>query len=187
MITLKATSASGSKGQYIARITGRDPKFTFARVFVGRQDSRGTTTQADIDEPGLYVLGEVDRKGGKDETFVVVVPRLGLSLDGVTNIKPSRYDDSIVAKNISKDEAMKIAKALEAGDQIGDLVTLSVVNGRVEYDLPTKAERAKAAASQPKPSVDSAVEACWVILSALPQEEAEKAIQAIQARISQAG
>lgn len=73
-ITLSASAAYGFGGkQYIARITGRDAKFTFARDFIGRKGGkRGESAEATVDEPGLYVTCDVDRKGNKDDTYCLV-------------------------------------------------------------------------------------------------------------------
>jgi hypothetical protein len=69
MIELKAqSSAYGNNHQYCARITGRHPKFTFEREFIG-------FTCAYVDTPGLFVECDIDKKGRKDETYYVVLSR----------------------------------------------------------------------------------------------------------------
>ena len=72
-IRLSAGAAYGQKGQFVARVTGRDPKFTFAREFLGRKEGkRGGSTTVMVDEPGLYETRDVDRKGGIEDTYHVV-------------------------------------------------------------------------------------------------------------------
>lgn len=58
MISFRADAAYGYGGkQFIARVTGRHPKFTFAYEFIGRKGGkRNEDCEADVDEPGLYVL-----------------------------------------------------------------------------------------------------------------------------------
>ena len=59
--------------QFIARITGRNPKYTFEREFIGKkEDSKGKTTSVTIDEPGLYQTRDVDSKGRSDDTCYIV-------------------------------------------------------------------------------------------------------------------
>jgi hypothetical protein len=78
-LTAEAEFGFGGK-QYIARITGRDPKFTFAREFVGRKSGkRGETTTHETDEPGLYMTVDVDKRG-KDETFYIVYDCPGVGI-----------------------------------------------------------------------------------------------------------
>jgi len=98
-ITLRATAKYGFGGkQYIARITGRDPKFTFAREFVGTKGGkRKEDSEYMIDEPGLYVTCDIDRKGNKDETYLII------EQDG-DNLKETICD---------KESAMKIAKLMD--------------------------------------------------------------------------
>ncbi len=60
MITLSASADFGKTGQYVARIVGRDSKFTFNREFIGRKfGKRNETSQADVDDPGLYECCDV--------------------------------------------------------------------------------------------------------------------------------
>ncbi len=73
-ITLSASARFGHGGkQFVARITGRDPKFTFAREFLGRKEGkRGESTSVVVDEPGLYQERYVDSKGGVEDTIYLV-------------------------------------------------------------------------------------------------------------------
>ena len=102
VVTLTASAAYGFGGkQYIARITGRDAKFTFSREFVGRNSGKRNQTRSfDLDESdrGLYIVCDIDRKGDKDETYYLCRQRPG---DG--------FDKGVV----SKERAMAFAKLLD--------------------------------------------------------------------------
>jgi hypothetical protein len=73
-ITLSASARYGYGGkQFIARITGRDKKFTFEREFIGKKvGKRGEDTSVVVDEPGLYVERNIDSKGRSDETYQII-------------------------------------------------------------------------------------------------------------------
>jgi hypothetical protein len=96
-ITLNARAAFGYGGkQYIARITGRDSKFTFAREFIGRKSGkRGEDASVMLDEAGLYIVCDVDRTGNRDESFCL--------FDGARRVW------------IYKEEAMALAKKIDEG------------------------------------------------------------------------
>ena len=95
-LNLSASGSYGNAKQYVARITGRDSKFTFSREFIGRKSGkRGESTEATVDEPGLYMTCDVDRKGGKDETFIL--------FDGERD------------EQVTLEQAMEIAKRMQAG------------------------------------------------------------------------
>lgn len=105
---LTASAAYGQSGHFIARITGRDPKFTFARTFVGRKTGkRKDGAEHTTDEPGLYETRDVDRKGRKDDTYHVV-ERLP--------------DGSLDASTCTLQEAMALAKLFDAGASFEDAV-----------------------------------------------------------------
>lgn len=103
-VTLTATAKFGYGGkEYIARITGRDPKFTFAREFVGSKGGkRREYAEYMTDEPGLYVTCDIDRKGGKDETYHLIETVPGT-------------DGDLTTATIGKEDAMRVAKLLDAG------------------------------------------------------------------------
>lgn len=105
MITLTASAAYGQTGQYVARITGRDSKFTFAREFIGRKSNRDTS--ADVDEPGLYEVCDIDKKGRKESTFKLVLPN----------------GDKLATLGTDKEDAMKIAKEM-ASRSFAEIVVL---------------------------------------------------------------
>jgi hypothetical protein len=106
-ITFRASAKFGFGGkQYIARITGRDAKFTFERSFIDRKEGkRREDSTAIVDEPGLYMCVDVD-KHGKDETFTLVW---------------RGPDDELYTIHESTEEAMLIAKRLDAGEDPSDI------------------------------------------------------------------
>lgn len=167
MITLTAGADYGHEGkQYIARITGRDPKFTFRREFLGRKvGKRNGTTEADVDEAGLFIECDIDRKTGKNEKF-----RLLLELDGQLH---SAY--------IQKEDAMVIAKRMDGGEQLAEIAQYYRDGDKIKYRILSKAEIARAVAAV---TIESAVEQCWLILQALPEREAKKVLQALKTRVS---
>lgn len=104
-ITLTANAKFGQSGQFVARINGRDSKFTFNREFIGsKSGKRGETTSAEVDDPGLYEERDVDSKGRKEDSYVLVYPTKDGGLSFV--------------RGIAKDLAMTIAKRMDAGESI---------------------------------------------------------------------
>lgn len=97
IITLTASSDYNTAGkQFVARITGRRPKFTFEREFVGqRSGKRKDYTSADVDEPGLYETRDTTRKG-TDDSYCIVW----------------QDEDRLVKTDVDRDVAMKLAKNL---------------------------------------------------------------------------
>jgi hypothetical protein len=102
-IKLKADARYGYQGkQYIARITGRDPKMTFAREFVGQKGGkRGDVTEYLTDEVGLYVTCDIDSKGRKDETYIL--------------IESTGKGEDLTDSTCEKDQAMRVAKYMDEG------------------------------------------------------------------------
>lgn len=114
-ITLRAEASYGFGGkQYIARIIGRDPKFTFNREFVGTKGGkRREVCEYMTDEPGLYVTCDINRKGGKDETYYLVETYYLIGENGPDNLKKSLC---------AKESAMKIAKLMDSGKSFQEAV-----------------------------------------------------------------
>lgn len=112
-VELTAEAKYGYEGkQFVARITGRDAKFTFARQFLGRKGGkRGESTSVDVDETGLYVTRDIDRKGNADETFWLVYA-VGSELYFLT---------------VEATEAMGLAKALDVSREEYDRQALAAV------------------------------------------------------------
>ena len=108
-ITLQASAKFGFGGkQYIARITGRNDKFTFDRSFVGtKSGKRRDCSEYMTDEPGLYVTCDIDSKGRKEETYLVI---------------EEESPGNLVENTCTKEEAMKLAKLLDNGKKFADAV-----------------------------------------------------------------
>lgn len=105
-VTLSAESKYGYSGQYIAHIKGRAERVQFNREFVGRRfGKRNESSSYETDEVGLYEECDVE-KGGKSSSFVLVLPWK----DGLRKL----YSD--------KEDALAIAKRLDAGERIEDFV-----------------------------------------------------------------
>lgn len=107
-IDLTASAAFGKSGHYVARITGRDSKFTFARDFVGRNEGkRGETRRFTTDAEGMFITCDIDRRGGRDEEFWLLV------------VHPVR--NVLVKTVLSREEAMTFATQLDKGVALIDL------------------------------------------------------------------
>jgi len=104
-ITLSASARFGFGGkQFVARVTGRHPKFTFQYEFMGRKEGkRGESTSVEVDDAGLYVTRDVDSKGRADDSFALVY---------------TKTDGELAKHWIDKSDAMKLAKRLDARDAI---------------------------------------------------------------------
>lgn len=101
-VTLSASASFGHGGkQFVARITGRHPKFTFEYQFMGRKEGkRGEGTSVAVDDPGLYITRDIDRKGRAEDSYALVY----------------EVEGQFRKLWIAKDWAMKLAKALEANE-----------------------------------------------------------------------
>lgn len=95
-ITLRADARYGFGGkQYVARITGRDAKFTFQREFLGRKEGkRGERTEVLVDDPGLYEARDIDSKGRTDDRYII--------FDGEHEVTISREDAMALARQIGE-------------------------------------------------------------------------------------
>lgn len=108
-ITLTASARYGYGGkQYIARITGRDAKYTFDRRFVGTKGGkRREDSEYQTDEPGLYVTCDLDSKGRKDETYWLIERQADGGLDDAT---------------VTREQAMLLARLLDDGKTLEEAV-----------------------------------------------------------------
>jgi hypothetical protein len=163
MITIRAQNnynerfaPQGAKKAYVARITGRDPKYTFKKEFLAGKDSY------DVDEPGLYEVRNVDKKGRPDDEWVIVL----------------MVGEKLEEFSADKSEAMAIAKALEQRD-IDAIAEPNMENSG--WHLITAKQAEKAAIAH---SIDSATRDCWAILSAFPEKEAKKVLWALKVLVS---
>ena len=171
MITITASSnVFGESKQYLAHITGRSAKFQFNREFVGRKTGRrNETTEYSTDEAGLYEDCDIDKKGRKDIGYWIVV---------------NNPAGELIKTRCSMEDALAIAKRLDAGESIEDMITLTASvsePGKWAYELRTKAEAKAAVAGQ---TIETATEACWQIIQALPEREAKKVLAALKLRVS---
>lgn len=161
-VTLTASADYGHTGQYVARLTGRNSKFTFEREFLGSKvGKRGEYTKATVDDPGLYELRDVTRKG-KVERYRLVLAR----------------GEDLVTVHTDKADAMGIAKALDAGRAFADVVRL---DGSDSYEILSAKAAERAAVAQ---TVDSAIAACWAAIEALPPKESRKVLAALRTRLN---
>jgi len=166
MITINVESKEyGNSKQYIAHITGRAAKFTFERNFVGRRSDRFTSYSTD--EAGLYENCDINRKGQKECGYLVVA---------------TAPDGELVKMRSNLDEAMEIAKRMDAGEALESMIEIVGKEGAGwTYTLRTKSEAKAAISGQ---TIDSATEACWQIMQALPEREAKKVLAALKLRVS---
>lgn len=106
MISLSSYSDFGHQGQYVALITGRNTSYTFERTFVGRKTGkRNEISEAHVDEPGLYECCNVGKKG-KSSIFYLVL----------------NFGDTLDKLDIDRKDAMYIAKEMDKGRKLTDIV-----------------------------------------------------------------
>lgn len=164
MITLRATHDCRDSKHLarVAHITGRCPKWTFASVVVSKGGRNRTDGEADIDTPGLYEIRSVDRKDRQSERYVLII---------------EDADGDLVEWDCEKADAMKIAKAMDAGRPFAEIVVCDT--DEWSFRTERQAERAAVAAT-----LDAAIEACWDALKTLPEASAKKALAALRVRCS---
>lgn len=173
-VEFSASADYGLSGQYIARLTGRAPKVTFAREFIGHKwGKRNEGTTALVDEPALIEVVNVTRKG-KDRNYWLVVEHGG-------ELERLRTDE---------DDAMAIAKRLDGGETITEIIetTLEVRDAekypdakpKLVYAIRSKGESKKAIAQA---SEAAAVDAICAALESLPAPIQKKALVAAKARL----
>lgn len=191
-ITLAVSASYGyGRKQYVARITGRAAKVTFARDFVGQKyGKRQESTSYDTDEVGLYELCSIDRKGQKEQRYRLILPAPGAAAcEGVAGDaeEEGRVDEGaalretaagLVVVRASKEEAMAIAKRLDKGEQLVEIVRIvDLAQNQIEILTAAQAKKAAAAAT-----VDEAVSACLAVLGALPEREAKRVVAELRKR-----
>lgn len=114
VVHLRAEAKWGCSGQYIARLVGRAPKYTFGRVFVGsKYGKRGESTAYDTDESGLFEICNVGKRG-KEKEFWLVLP-YG---NGLTLLRSDLDDAMAIAKRLDKHEKLEEIIAIELGDEL---------------------------------------------------------------------
>jgi len=169
MTMITATAEPGRTGQYIARIVGFDPSFIFRREFIGtRSGKRGEWTNADVDDAGLYEACDVTPKG-KAHRYLLVVK------------SPETNDEPVILRS-DKGDAVRIARALDAGRTIAEIVVVSKSareGGFVYGFMPMQA----VVQQQIGTDMVNAMEACWRSLQRLPAESAWKVLRALRGRL----
>lgn len=96
-IRLSAEADYGQTGQFVARVTGPDPKYGTELEFLGsRSGKRNESTAVTVIDPGLYKTRSVKRKGGKDDSHVVLWV----------------LDDVLVQTYVTEADALKLAREL---------------------------------------------------------------------------
>jgi hypothetical protein len=161
-VTLSASADYGHTGQYVARLTGRDSKFTFEREFIGtKYGKRNEGTSAEVDDPGVYEMRDVTRKGKIDKYRIVV------ELDGELHKLVS-----------DKEDAMAICKQIDAGRPFADIVRASRNDeNAVVYEILTAKQAEQAAAA-------SVVDQCVALLAPLDDKAQKAALTALRAKLA---
>lgn len=167
-VKLYAESDFGKSGQYVARLTGRDSKFTFQREFIGtKYGKRNESTSAEVDDPGAYMVRHCGRKGNDERYFFV-----------------AEFAGELHKIRADKADCMTVCKALDAGRAFDEIVRVSAATDSADgvvYEILSPAAAAKAHVSA---TFDSAVEQCAAILGVLPDRELKKALKALRARFA---
>lgn len=170
------------KGQFIARIHGRDSKFVFNREFIGgKEGRRGETTTADVDDTGLYELREIGKKGDKLEKY-----RLVVEYDG--ELYSLRAMGDSLDERDGKEAAMKIAKYLDNGYHFDDIIQVDKYSETEDdklllyYRIRDVNEQNEANKTH---SIDRAEQECWSSLQGLSLEQSQEVIEKLRERIDQ--
>ena len=159
----------GAKKAYLARITGRDSKMTFAREFLGRGE-------VILDEPGLYEHRDTDKRGRADDGWILVLDCPDF---------PDQSGGTLRSFWAKKEDAMKIAKEMDKGRRIDHICEVVDATAWKRKDRtwafvsPRQAEKAEVAKT-----IDQATEACWAVLSGLPEREAKKVLTSLRQRLT---
>jgi hypothetical protein len=156
---------AGAKKAYVARITGRDSKLTFAREFIGNGDVL-------VDDAGLYEVRNVDKKGRPNDSYYVVL----------------EHDGEIRRSTVmNREQAMPIAKAM-AERTINAIVEFVGRPSRLDptkivFDavLITAKQAEKKAVAQ---TIDQITDDCWKMLQMIPEKQAKAVLAALKARVS---
>lgn len=161
-VTFVAGSDFGFSGQYVARITGRDSKYTFTRQWVGsKTGKRDERTEAMVDEAGLYEVRNVTKKSKEDSFFFVCAVA----------------DGEVVKIRTDREDAMKVAKEIGSGRGFSDIVHPSQEDGQWVYEILTKKE-AQAQA------VTNVVEQAYLLLAVLDRAARKAALATLKKRLT---
>lgn len=160
---------AGAKKAYLARITGRDSKMGFAREFLGKDDVY-------IVDPGIYERRETDKKGRSDDSYILVLDCPAF---------PTEDGDTLRTFVADKEQATKIAKAMDDGRRIDAIAAVVDASSKVRSERTWEFVTVKKAESRAiAQTIDAATESCWAILQALPEKEAKKVLAALRVRVT---
>lgn len=177
-IEFTAVSDYGQTGQYVARLTGRAPRVSFSREFLGRKSGkRNDITTALIDDPGLYEVVWCKRKG-KERAYWLVVEHDG----ELRQLRSDEEDCLAIAKRFDGGEFLEQILAIEVVDVEPELLAKYPDSAKTKlvYVIRNKAEAKKAVASA---TIDTAVAAIVNALDALPAAQQKQALAAAKARL----
>ena len=106
VIKLTAVAAYGRSGHYVAQLTGREHGAkTFKRSWVSRRS--GSNAVADVDDVGVYEVCDIDKRGGKTQSYCLIV----------------RINDELHKIPTDRTEALKITKEMDAGRTLMEIVS----------------------------------------------------------------
>jgi hypothetical protein len=163
-VTLTASADFGHTGQYVARLTGRNSKFTFEREFIGSKGGkRGEFSSADVDDPGVYEMRDATRKGKVDKYRVVI-----------------EFEGELHKLVSDKPDAMEICKALGAGRAFSDIVRAGRNEEQKIYYEILSAAQAK------KVGVSDVVSQCVALLRTLEPAQQKAALKELRAALAPA-
>jgi len=151
----------GNTKQYIALVTGTDPKYGEALTFVGRKS--GQQNFADFDEASLIKSQSINKKGNAEISFVLYLP-----LDGV--LAPFEIDTEHEPKISQRTALNKITARLDKGESIEDICEVLRDDADVnqsKYRIRTALQAEKVLASV---TADSAYTSCLEILVKLDEK-----------------
>lgn len=179
-VTLSADNKQygNTRGHYVARLIGRDSKFTFSREFLG--------SDVHVDAPGVYEICNIDKKGRKDKTYRLVA----ISPAGQLLILKAQADQIVEDGQNARDGidmAMAITKRIDAGEKFDGIVVVEEAadhtheNPSYGYRLLSKGEAVKAVKSA---TIESATAACWEHLKIMDEKTSKKVLANLKALIS---
>ena len=163
-VSLHASADFGKTGQYIASLTGRAPQVHFVRSFVGsKYGKRNDGTSYETDEAGLYECCDQTRKGKVKRYYIVL-----------------EFQNELRKLQTDLEDSLVIAKRLDGGESLADIVELLVEDEKVVYRINSKAEVKKTKAAG---NLDAAVTAIVSALQALPAPLQKKALAQAKERL----
>lgn len=167
MITLTAKAAYGQSGQYLARLVGRHPRYTFDREFVGRKTGdRHERSEADLDAAGLYEVCDIDAHASKQQRYILILD----------------VGHRLAEFACERTEAMKIAKAVGVGIAFTELVRAAPDGSGYEILTVAQAKREAQRADVAR-TIQAISDECWTILQALPTREALRVVGELKKRV----